>query len=92
MTPKPPLPPGNEREVLTPECMAFVADLTRRYGPRVAELLAARRAMQTRYDAGYRPRFLPETRAIRESSWTVAPLPRTFATGASRSPAPSTAR
>jgi len=75
MTPKPPLPPGNEREVLTPECMAFVADLTRRYGPRVAELLAARRAMQTRYDAGYRPRFLPETRAIRESSWTVAPLP-----------------
>ncbi len=75
MTTNPPLPPGNEREVLTPECTAFVTDLVRRYGPRVAELLAARRAMQTRYDAGYRPRFLPETRTIRESSWTVAKLP-----------------
>jgi malate synthase len=75
MTTKPPLPPGNEREVLTSECVAFVTDLARRYGPRVTELLAARRAMQTRYDAGYRPRFLQETRAIRESSWTVGKLP-----------------
>src|SRR5262245_18677627 len=31
--------------------------------------------MQARYDTGYRPRFLPETRSIRESSFTVAPLP-----------------
>ena len=75
MTTNPPLPPGNEREVLTPECMAFVVDLARRYGPRVTELLAARRAMQTCYDAGYRPRFLPETATIRESAWTVATLP-----------------
>ena len=75
MTYNPPLPPGNEREVLTPECMAFVAGLARRFGPRVAELLEARRAMQTRYDTGYRPRFLTETRTIRESAWTVAPLP-----------------
>jgi malate synthase len=31
--------------------------------------------MQEKYDAGYRPRFLEETRAVRESDWTVAPLP-----------------
>ncbi len=92
MTTNPPLSPGNEPEVLTPECMAFIADLSRRYGPRVLELLAARRAMQTRYDSGYRPRFLPETRTIRESLWTVAELPPTLPTGASRSPARSTAR
>jgi malate synthase len=64
-----------DREVLTPECLAFVLDIVHRYSPRVRELLAARREMQARYDAGYRPRFLPETRAIRESSFTVAPLP-----------------
>ena len=62
-------------EVLTPVCLAFVLDLVRRYRPRVLELLTARQAMQARYDAGYRPRFLPETRAIRESSFRVAPLP-----------------
>ncbi len=79
MTTNPPLSPGNEPEVLTPECMAFIADLSRRYGPRVLELLAARRAMQTRYDSGYRPRFLAETRTIRESLWTVAELPADLA-------------
>jgi len=31
--------------------------------------------MQARFDAGHRPRFLPETSSIRESSWSVAPLP-----------------
>ena len=64
-----------DRDVLTPACLAFVLDLVRRFGPRVLELLAARQAMQARYDAGYRPRFLPETQAIRASSFKVAPLP-----------------
>jgi malate synthase len=75
MTPYPPRSPGNERDVLTPECTAFVTGLGRRFGARVAELLAGRRATQARYDAGYRPRFLPETKSIRESAWTVATLP-----------------
>jgi malate synthase len=64
-----------DREVLTPACLAFVDDLVRRYAPRVAQLLRARADMQVRYDAGDRPRFLPETGTIRESSFTVAPLP-----------------
>jgi malate synthase len=75
MTPNPPRSPGNERDVLTPECAAFVTGLGRKFGARVAELLAGRRATQARYDAGYRPRFLPETKSIRESAWTVATLP-----------------
>ena len=48
MTSKPPLSPGKEREVLTPECLAFVVDLVRLYEPRVLEILAARRDMQAR--------------------------------------------
>jgi malate synthase len=68
-------PRDRDREVLTHECLAFVEGLVRRYGPRIDELLASRRALQARYDAGERPRFLPETKAIRESDWKVAPLP-----------------
>jgi malate synthase len=64
-----------DREVLTPACLDFLGELVRRFGPRVDELLSARADMQARYDAGYRPRFLPETRTIRDSSFTVAPLP-----------------
>jgi len=79
MTPKPPSPTVSERVVLTSGCLAFVHDLVRRFGPRVTELLAARSAMQARYDAGYRPRFLPETESIRESAWRVAPLPADLA-------------
>ncbi len=64
-----------DHQVLTPACLAFVEGLVHRYRPRVEHLLAARRVMQSRYDAGERPRFLPETKAIRESDWRVAPLP-----------------
>jgi malate synthase A len=79
MTPTPKTPSAHERAVLTPECVTFVEDLVRRYGARVTELLATRAARQSRYDAGERPGFLPETQAIRESSWRVAPLPADLA-------------
>ena len=61
--------------VLSPACLAFVEELVRRFGPRVERLLAERRVMQSRYDAGERPCFRPETKAIREGAWTVAPIP-----------------
>jgi len=67
--------PGFER-ILTPEALALVADLVRRFAPRVDELLGARHARQRRIDSGEeRFDFLPGTRAIRESDWTVGPLP-----------------
>jgi malate synthase len=66
--------PGQE-QVLTPEAVAFLADLHRRFNPRRLELLAARAERQKRLDAGERPDFLPQTRHIRESEWTVAPIP-----------------
>ena len=63
-------------EVLTPEALAFVADLHRRFNPRRLELLAARTERQQRFDAGELPTFLPETAAIREDdTWRVAPAP-----------------
>src|SRR5882757_3858915 len=63
-------------KVLTKEAVAFVADLQRRFNPRREELLAARAERQKRLDAGEKPDFLPETAEIRESDWTVAPLPQ----------------
>ena len=47
--------------VLTPETLAFVADLHRQFNARRIELLAARRLRQQRFDAGELPGFLPET-------------------------------
>ena len=59
--------------VLTPEALSFVAELHRTFDGRRRELLAERRGRQERLLAGELPDFLPETREIRESDWTVAP-------------------
>jgi malate synthase len=66
---------GQFVEIITPESIAFVAGLHRKFNPRRKELLAARVERQKRLDAGERPDFLPETKQIRESEWTVASLP-----------------
>jgi malate synthase len=62
--------------VLSPDALAFVADLAREFAPRVDALLGQRRDAQARYDRGQRPGFRPDTAEIRESDWTVAPLPK----------------
>jgi malate synthase len=62
-------------EILTDEALGFLAELHERFDVRRQELLAARVARQKRFDAGELPDFLPETRDIRESEWTVAPIP-----------------
>ncbi len=61
--------------VLTDDALAFVAELERRFGERRRALLAARAERQQRLDAGERPAFPEETRAIREGDWQVAPTP-----------------
>jgi malate synthase len=67
--------PGYGR-VLTPQALAFVAELERKFGPERKRLLALRAQRQARLDAGEKPDFLAETRAVREGDWTVAPLPK----------------
>src|SRR5688572_26297812 len=63
-------------QILTPEALAFVAKLHRRFEPRRQELLARRASRQKEFDAGRKPDFLAETKSIRESEWRVAPQPR----------------
>ena len=69
-----PAVPGSGR-VLTPDALAFVAALHRRFAPRRRELLVARAARQARIDRGELPDFRADTRAIRDADWRVAPAP-----------------
>src|SRR6201996_9571895 len=70
--------PGFET-ILTPEALAFVADLHRTFEGRRQELLAARVERTARLDAGERPDFLASTAHIRAGDWKVAPLPEALA-------------
>src|SRR5271155_5832587 len=67
---------GRYAEILTPEAVAFVVGLQQAFNKRRKELLETRAARQKRLDEGERPDFLKETKDIRESEWTVAPLPQ----------------
>jgi malate synthase len=66
---------GRYAEILTPEAVEFVVGLQRTFNEQRKELLAARAVRQKRLDDGERPDFLKETKHIRESEWTVEPLP-----------------
>jgi malate synthase len=67
--------PPEFASVLTPEALAFMASLARRFTPRVRQLLAARERRQSEIDAGQLPDFLPGTRNVRESEWRVGSIP-----------------
>src|SRR6187200_2768950 len=69
----PPVP--RSEEVLTPEALAFVADLDARFHERRDELLAARRSRREEIARTGRLDFLPGTAEVRDSDWTVAPVP-----------------
>jgi malate synthase len=64
-----------QAEVLTPEALAFVADLAHHFHPRLKLLLKARDARQGRFDAGELPDFRHDTKSIRESDWRVGEIP-----------------
>ncbi len=63
------------QKILTPEALAFVAQLERKFGAARLELLQQRNQRQSRIDAGELPDFLPVTARIRSSDWTIAPIP-----------------
>ena len=52
-----------------------MAKLHRAFEPRRQTLLAARADLARRLDAGERPDFLAETKAIRDGDWRIAPVP-----------------
>ena len=66
--------PGFE-EILTPAALQFVERLERQFGARRKELLEKRKVIQAEINQGKMPAFLEETRHIRESNWTIDPLP-----------------
>jgi len=66
---------GEYGEILTPEALALVQKLVRKFNPRRKELLRRRIERQEQLRDGARYDFLEETREIRESDWTVAPIP-----------------
>jgi malate synthase len=65
---------GYER-ILTPGALMFVAGLVRAFRPRLEELLQGRAERQAALGSGAILDFMPETAAIRDGAWTVAPLP-----------------
>ena len=62
-------------DVLSPEAVELVERLHRELNPRRVALLEKRRERQRELDSGALPGFRDDTRAIRESGWTVAPAP-----------------
>ncbi len=68
--------PAECEEILSPEAVALVVELHRKYNGRRKELLDLRVRRQEAIDGGQLPDFLPETESIRKSDYTVAPIPR----------------
>jgi malate synthase len=66
--------PGAD-EILTPDALAFVADLQRRFGRERVALLEARQERQKELDAGILPDFPAATADVRAADWTVVPAP-----------------
>jgi malate synthase len=62
-------------DILSPSALTFLLEMTRLFRPRRDELLRAREVVWKNLQAGGMLDFLPETKAIRESDWKVAPIP-----------------
>ena len=78
------LPPGVEllapldestQAIMTPAAVDFVVRLERTFARARRELLAKRREVQARLDAGEMPDFLAATAGLRASNWRAAPPP-----------------
>jgi malate synthase len=61
--------------VLTAEAVDFLVRLHREFNPRRRELHERRTKVQAELDGGVLPRFLEETRDIREGNWRVGTIP-----------------
>ena len=62
-------------QILTPDALAFVADLQRRFSADRLAILHARVERQYELDAGALPDFPGGTADVRAADWTVAPAP-----------------
>src|SRR5215207_9759829 len=62
-------------EILTPDALAFLADLQATFGLRREALLQTRRDRQAAIDGGADLDFDPATAELRAADWTVPPAP-----------------
>jgi len=62
-------------EILTLPALNFIAQLQRTFGNSRNELLQKRNERQIEIDGGKALDFLPETENVRNSDWTIAPIP-----------------
>jgi len=71
--------PVDTGDVLTDDAIEFLTDLEREFREGRAELLARRAERLARLSAGELPDFLPDTAAVREGDWRIAPFPEEIA-------------
>jgi len=62
-------------DILDVSAMNFLAELTRKFRPKLTSLLDQRNNRQSFYDEGYSPDFLSENEDIRSDDWRVADIP-----------------
>jgi malate synthase len=65
-----------DRDILSDEALAFVADLQREFRQQRWRLLSARAERQHSLDSGEWPDFNPSTRSIRAADWQVGDIPK----------------
>ena len=70
---------GEDKNILTPAALAFLAELAARFTPELTDLLTAREQRQLDFDEGAVPDFDMATREVREGDWQVAPIPAEIA-------------
>ena len=61
-------------EILSPGALAFVEKLESEFGERRKNLLIKRVNRQKEIDGGMLPHFLPETKHVRNSDWSISPV------------------
>lgn len=66
---------AEQARILTPEALAFVADLHRLFNSRRTELLRRRVQVQEHLDGGWKPDFLKDTVAITGAEWSIKNTP-----------------
>jgi len=67
--------PDGAALILTPEALAFVAELQEKFGARRNELLVLRGQRRDEVSRTHRLDFLAETANVRAADWSVAPAP-----------------
>lgn len=63
------------KEIFTNDLIDFLVELHQNFNQKRIDLLEARKKTQQEFDQGILPKFLPETKEIRNGNWVCAPLP-----------------